>query len=262
MEEDPFIDDIDMFLASSNQSNINVPIYDWLADSASTHHISNRHELFHTFEPTPGATVHGVGGKTSQIMGCEEISLNAQCRSQNRTLNLNNVNYIPSNKYNIIALGRWVTDGRKCSMSDDVVTLYNRHGTPILKGPKVASNMYKFTLTPNTTINTTKFTFTSENNNQNWESWHRRFGHVSYKGLKRLYDDKLVDGFAVDKDSPTPACISCIEAKQSTKPFNKTKSEKMPTIKGELTHIDLWGKYDITSINGNQYYILFIDDAT
>ena len=25
---------------------------------------------------------------------------------------------------------------------------------------------------------------------------------------------------------------------------------------------DLWGKYDIISVNGHQYYILFIDDAT
>jgi hypothetical protein len=26
-------------------------------------------------------------------------------------------------------------------------------------------------------------------------------------------------------------------------------------------HINLWGKYDIMSINGNQYYLLLIDDA-
>ncbi len=32
--------------------------------------------------------------------------------------------------------------------------------------------------------------------------------------------------------------------------------------KGEITHIDLWGKYDVTSIKGNQYYLLLIDDAT
>ena len=29
---------------------------------------------------------------------------------------------------------------------------------------------------------------------------------------------------------------------------------------GALTHIDLWGKYDIKSPNKNQYYILFVDD--
>jgi hypothetical protein len=30
---------------------------------------------------------------------------------------------------------------------------------------------------------------------------------------------------------------------------------------GELTHIDLWGKYDIASINGNHYFILLVDDS-
>jgi hypothetical protein len=42
-------------------------------------------------------------------------------------------------------------------------------------------------------------------------------------------------------------------------PFDKRTEQK--TEPGDLTHIDLWGKYSITSINGNQYYILFINDA-
>jgi hypothetical protein len=33
----------------------------------------------------------------------------------------------------------------------------------------------------------------------------------------------------------------------------------IPTL-GELTHIDLWGNYQIQSIHGNQYYILMIDN--
>jgi hypothetical protein len=39
------------------------------------------------------------------------------------------------------------------------------------------------------------------------------------------------------------------------------KSTEWKTEPGELIHIDLWGKYSITSINGNNYYILFVDDA-
>jgi len=31
---------------------------------------------------------------------------------------------------------------------------------------------------------------------------------------------------------------------------------------GELTYMDLWGKYDITSINGNHYYLLMVDDTS
>jgi hypothetical protein len=27
-------------------------------------------------------------------------------------------------------------------------------------------------------------------------------------------------------------------------------------------HINIWGKYNVISINGNQYYLLLINDAT
>ena len=33
-------------------------------------------------------------------------------------------------------------------------------------------------------------------------------------------------------------------------------------IPGQLTHMDFWGKYNVVSINGHQYYILLIDDST
>ena len=52
----------------------------------------------------------------------------------------------------------------------------------------------------------------------------------------------------------------CIQAKQSVKPFDGILDRKSKS--GELTHIVLLGKYDIASINGHQYYILFVDDAT
>ena len=69
----------------------------------------------------------------------------------------------------------------------------------------------------------------------------------------------MVDRFIVDEDSPKPNCIACTEAKQHIKPFPKSSIRK--TEAGELTHIDLWGKYSIRLINGHQYYLLLVDDA-
>ena len=69
----------------------------------------------------------------------------------------------------------------------------------------------------------------------------------------------MVEGFTVDIDSPKPDCIACTEAKQHVEPFPKSLIRK--TEAGELTHIDLWGKYLIRSINGHQYYLLLVDDA-
>ena len=63
----------------------------------------------------------------------------------------------------------------------------------------------------------------------------------------------------VDIRTPKPDCVACTEAKQTEEPFNKTTNRV--TKPSELTHIDVWGKYSIESINGNQYYTIFVDDA-
>ena len=42
-------------------------------------------------------------------------------------------------------------------------------------------------------------------------------------------------------------------------PFGKPIKRK--TEPGDLTHIDVWGKYSVASIHGNKYYILFVDNS-
>ncbi len=53
--------------------------------------------------------------------------------------------------------------------------------------------------------------------------------------------------------------MACVEAKQSVILFNK-KGEH-DTKPGDLTHIDVWGKYNVALINKFQYYLLFVDDT-
>ena len=67
-----------------------------------------------------------------------------------------------------------------------------------------------------------------------------------------MLNKSLVDGFNVDKTTSKPDCRACIESKGSEEPFQKQSERK--TVPGELTHIDLWGKYSIVSINRHQYY--------
>ena len=74
-----------------------------------------------------------------------------------------------------------------------------------------------------------------------------------------MLDNNLVEGFSINTRTQKPDCIACTESKQTVEPFSKSTEWK--TEPGELTHIDLWGKYNIASINGNQYYILFVNDA-
>jgi transposase InsO family protein len=71
----------------------------------------------------------------------------------------------------------------------------------------------------------------------------------------------LVTGFDVAQNSQKPDCRACTEAKQAEKPFPR-HSAHSTVNPGELTHLDLWGKYPVQSIEKHYYFLGLIDDAT
>ena len=101
----------DVYLASLASNDDNSRMYVWLADSALTNYIACQHELFSLYEQTPDTTIHRIGGKIIQVEGHRTVSLKAQCRVHTCILHLQNIKYIPLNKYNIFALGRWDSQG-------------------------------------------------------------------------------------------------------------------------------------------------------
>lgn len=103
------------------------------------------------------------------------------------------------------------------------------------------------------------YTFTSMDEIQPWEIWHQCYGHVAYGGLQKLVDNNMVLGLTVDTQSLKPDCMACTEAKMYQEPYGAATHRD--TNPGDLTHMDLWGKYKVTSISRHQYYILFVDDA-
>lgn len=54
--------------------------------------------------------------------------------------------------------------------------------------------------------------------------------------------------------------MTCVEAKMTVDPYKGIPKRHQDP--GALTHIDVWGKYEVASINGHQYYIIFVDDNT
>jgi hypothetical protein len=89
----------------------------------------------------------------------------------------------------------------------------------------------------------TEGTFVNEPKALNWETWHKQYGHVRYSGLQKILEGKMVDGFNVDDQMDKPDCVTCTEAKQHIESFPKVTNRL--TEPGELTHMDLWGKYAI-----------------
>ena len=244
---------------SLDENEIISPLYiDCLPDSGTTSHVFSKRELFLDYQPLDDVSVGGVSAKRTRAHGKGTIKLIAEHANRICTITLRDVLHVPECKYNLISLGRWEDTGRSYHAKDGLLMLYSAKEIPIIQGERASNNLYwlRFKLTsrkPNTnsheTLNATKLS---------WETWHKRFGHMGYSGLQNVVKNNIVEGFKPDLKSPKPNCIPCAAAKMSHKPFPATATRT--TKLGQLTHIDLWGKYPVNSIQGHQYYILFVDD--
>ena len=88
--------------------------------------------------------------------------------------------------------------------------------------------------------------------------WHRRYGHLCYKGLRTLLYKNMVRGLP-QLSASSVTCTDCINGKQHRDPTPK-KSTWRATQKLELIHADICGPITPTSNCKKRYILLFIDD--
>lgn len=101
--------------------------------------------------------------------------------------------------------------------------------------------------------------FVGEGRARSWEEWHRVYGHIAQGALETLADKEMVNGMAVDRSSPRDYfCEACVQAKHHVAPVPKESKTKYSGI-GDLVVTDVWGPASTTSLQGNRYYVQFID---
>jgi len=91
--------------------------------------------------------------------------------------------------------------------------------------------------------------------------WHRRLGHVGMEQLNKLVKYDLVRRLKDVTFEKDKLCSACQAGKQvgNTHP----KKSIMSTCKAfELSHMDLFGPTTYTSIGGNKYAFVIVDDFT
>jgi Integrase core domain/GAG-pre-integrase domain len=190
------------------------------------------------------------------------VKLQTHYQGKTHNIKLKDILYVPGNRNNLLSLGQWVRAGNQFTRGTEI-HLFTKDGICIASRPLSSTNLYHIKCKIPHLVNeqqTWQYALNSTSAPPDWEIWHWRFGHVSYDGLTKLLACNLAEGFTVNHASPKPDCIACIEAKQSEKPFGRSMTRE--THPGKLTHMDLWGKYEVVSINGAHYYLLMVDNAS
>ena len=233
--------------------------YSWIADSGATTHICAQRNAFSEYTELPKKEVQGLGNKSVTAHGRGTVTIKGQINRHTVQIWLKNTLYVPEARENLISLGRIDSVGGQAICANGKIHIYdsNKHiiGIGIRK-----HNLYYMD------VNTVEpkeqsYLAIKIKNKYTWAEWHRRLGHISINGLKKIHEMNLVSGMAIADSSQNIECEACIQAKLTRLPLPKRESRRERPA-GELTHTDVWGPARVSSISGYRYYISFIDDAT
>jgi hypothetical protein len=174
---------------------------------------------------------------------------------------VNDVYYVPELKNNLLSIGQLQERGLVILIKNGVCKIYHPEKGLIIQTKMSANRM--FILLAQTQAPVHAQTQNQENclltGSQNPSVlWHRRFGHLSYKGLRTLQWRHMVHGLPTFS-APTITCTDCLNGKQHREVMPK-HSKWRANQKLELIHADICGPISPESNSGKRYILCFIDD--
>ena len=88
------------------------------------------------------------------------------------------------------------------------------------------------------------------------ELWHRRLAHLNYQAPPTLKN--MVTGLPMLRIDNDGVCRGCALGKNTKGSFPKSESKSKGIL--DLVHSDLCRPMTVTSLDGYNYYVTFIDD--
>ena len=167
---------------------------------------------------------------------------------------MTNVLYVPSLKRNLVSVGSLADQGHVVMFTNkSCIILDNLKNRKVIgKGIRNKTNgLYQLGVNPVIEANHVA----SENE---IKLWHRRYGHLHYKGLNHLSRKRRVKGLP-DIGVLSEVCAECLAGRQHRAPF-PAKSENRAKHQLELVHSDLVGPLPKPSLHGSRYICVFTND--
>jgi GAG-pre-integrase domain len=85
--------------------------------------------------------------------------------------------------------------------------------------------------------------------------WHKWLGHPSFGYMKKIIPDIFEKC-----NNESFVCTTCIKAKNHRISFQRNDNRSIKSF--TLVHSDVWGPSPVKTLNGNRFFIIFVDDCT
>ncbi|WVZ85245.1 hypothetical protein U9M48_032192, partial [Paspalum notatum var. saurae] len=218
----------------------------WVMDSGCTQHMTGDSRMFTSLSEYDKITF-GDNSK-GKVEGLGKIEISSE-------YSISNVLLVDSLNFNLLSVGQLCDLGFQCLFKpNEVIVSKIDGGEEVFKGFR-HNNLYLVDFNSKKTNLQACLFF---KNSMGW-LWHRRLAHVGMSTLKKVMKKDLVRGLKDITFEKDKLCSACQAGKQvaNTHP-SKTFMSTSRTL--ELLHMDLFGPTTYTSIGGNNYGFVIVDD--
>ena len=230
----------------------------WFLDSGCSNHMCGDQSLFCELDENFKQLVKlGDNTKINVIgKGTVRLYLDGICYI------VTEVFHVPELRNHLLSIGQLQERGLAILIQSNKCRIYHPSRGLIIQTDMTANRM--FALLSNTSANKLQTQQTEEEiclqtTSQNLAHlWHRRYGHISHKGLKTLQHKGMVKGLPSFPES-SEVCTDCLKGKQHRDPIPK-RSKWRASQRLELVHMDICGPISPISNSHKRYVICYIDD--
>jgi hypothetical protein len=220
---------------------------DWWIDTGANIHVCADKSLFSSYQVGWAASLLMGNRAHAFVRGVGTVDLKL---TSGKTVQLKNVQHVPSIRKNLISGSLLCRDGYKLVFDSNKCVL-SQFGTFIGKGYE-SGGLFRLSLCENTV----KFV-NHINNHDDVNIWHLRLCHINFGCMSRLVGLNLIPKFNLVKNSK---CHVCVESKQPRKPHQAAAARNLAPL--ELIHSDLCEMNGELTKVGKRYCTTFIDDCT
>lgn len=217
----------------------------WVLDSGTTCHMCCDKAMFNNISPhREKIQLAGDNYIYSESIGDVTI------KTETTDIQLKRVLYVPTLNTNFMSMSKATQYNYTVQFDNNNATITNNTGVIIMRAEKRGS-LYVYTSEIEHLYNA--------NTNDEFLTWHARYGHLNAKSLCKLMQNDLVRGIDVKNCQRTIECDVCIRAKMCSLPFGQKHSISSDAVL-DIVHSDICGPMRTTSLGGCRFFVLFIDD--
>jgi hypothetical protein len=219
----------------------------WYVDSGCSKHMTGDQDKFLSLKKKEKGSVTFGDNVSAKILGKGTISLGNNKAKEENVLLVENL------KPNLLSVSQTcdqghilIFDSQKCEIRKE------DSGKLVVVAPRTPSNVYILNIEEEEKCCMSQI-------DESW-LWHRRMGHIGFDNLIKVNKKEVVRDMPKIIKPSNSVCRHCQHGKKTRVRF---KTKEYSTSKPlELVHTDLCGPTRTKSMQGEHYFILFIDDYT